>query len=61
MIFTDLSINREIDLSLKLLIDWKLYGAALAFCFLLNILSSGIPAWRASRINPVDAINSRNI
>ena len=34
MIFTDLSINREIDLSLKLLIDWKLYGAALAFCFL---------------------------
>ena len=61
MIFTDLSINREIDLSLKLLIDWKLYGAALAFCLLLNILSSGIPAWRASRINPVDAINSRNI
>lgn len=25
-------------------------------CFILNILSSGIPAWQASRINPVEAI-----
>lgn len=61
MIFTDLEINREIDISLKLLLDWKLYATSLLFCFLLNLLSSGIPAWRASRINPVEAINSRNI
>lgn len=59
MIFTDIEVNREISLSLRLLIDWKLYGAAILFCFLLNLLSSGIPAWRASRINPVDAINNR--
>lgn len=61
MIFTDLEISRDINLSLRVLIDWKLYGSAILFCFILNLLSSGIPAWRASRINPVDAINSRNI
>jgi ABC-type lipoprotein release transport system permease subunit len=27
-------------------------------CILLNLLSSGIPAWRASRLNIVEAIRS---
>lgn len=30
---------------------------ALLFCFILNLLSSGIPAWRASRLNIVNAIS----
>ncbi|MDE5844802.1 MAG: ABC transporter permease [Muribaculaceae bacterium] len=34
---------------------WTLF-----FCLILNILSAGIPAWRASRINPVEAINMGN-
>ena len=31
----------------------------LLFCFLLNLLSTGIPAWRASRMNIVEAIGGR--
>ena len=32
---------------------------ALLFCFVLNLLSSGLPAWRASRMNIVEAIGGR--
>lgn len=32
---------------------------ALLFCFVLNLLSSGIPAWRASRANIVDALGGK--
>ena len=41
-----------------LLSPWA-FLAALGFCLLMNLLSSGIPAWRASRMNIVDAINQR--
>lgn len=41
------------------LFDWRTFAYALGFCFILNILSSGMPAWRASRMNPVDAISAR--
>ncbi len=34
---------------------WTLF-----FCLVLNVLSAGIPAWRASRVNPVVAINMGN-
>lgn len=34
---------------------WTLF-----FCLVLNVLSAGIPAWRASRVNPVVAINMDN-
>lgn len=36
-------------------IIWTLF-----FCLLLNILSCAIPAWQASRVNPVEAINRIN-
>lgn len=32
---------------------------ALFFCLAMNVLSAGIPAWRASRMHIVDAINQR--
>lgn len=32
----------------------------LLFCLILNILSAAIPAWRAARVNPVEAINMGN-
>jgi len=36
---------------------WVFFYVILA-CILLNLLSSGIPAWRASRLNIVEAIHS---
>ena len=59
MIFTSTDILRDMDVPLQLLLDWKLYGTALLFCFILNLLSSGIPAWRASRVDPVKALSGR--
>ena len=41
-----------------LLSPWA-FIAAFAFCLLMNVLSAGIPAWRASRMNITDAINQR--
>ena len=42
----------------ELLSPWILL-AAFVFCLLMNLLSAGIPAWRASRMNIVEAINGR--
>lgn len=44
-------------LNASILFRWATFGYALFFCFILNLISSGIPAWRAARINPVNAIN----
>lgn len=41
-----------------LLSPWT-FLAAFGFCLLMNLLSAGIPAWKASRMNIVDAINQR--
>ncbi|MDE6514158.1 MAG: ABC transporter permease [Muribaculaceae bacterium] len=38
---------------------WSTFGKALLFCFILNLLCSGLPAWRASRINIVNAITGQ--
>lgn len=39
-----------------MLINWSTLGMAVLACFVLNLLSAGVPAWRASRISPVEAI-----
>lgn len=44
------------NISILSLLDWRILLAALGFCFVLNLLSSGIPAWRASRVHVVEAI-----
>ena len=44
-------------LSAEALFDWTIGAYALLFCFILNIISTGIPAIRAARVNPVEAIN----
>lgn len=44
---------------ISLLVSWSTVVAALAVCFVLNILSASIPAWQASRLRPVDAINAK--
>ena len=42
----------------ELLSPW-IFLAAFGFCLLMNLLSAGIPAWRASRMNIVEAINGK--
>lgn len=32
---------------------------AIGVCFLLNLISAFVPAWQASRLNPVEAINAK--
>lgn len=39
-----------------MLINWGTLVFALLACFILNLLSAGVPAWRASRISPVEAL-----
>jgi putative ABC transport system permease protein len=46
------------SVSAAMLIDPMVFAGTLAFCLLLNVLSSGVPAWRASRLNIVTALNS---
>ena len=42
----------------QLLSPW-IFLAAFFFCLVMNVLSSGVPAWRASRMNIVEAINQK--
>ena len=44
----------------SILIHASTFGWALLFCFVLNLLSTSIPAWRASRMNIVEAINGKS-
>ena len=51
------TFNQQPDVDARILLHASTFGWALLFCFVLNLLSSGIPAWRASRSNIVNAIN----
>lgn len=44
--------------TLSVLLNWRITLSALAACFLLNIISAALPAWQASRLNPVNAIKA---
>lgn len=43
----------------SILLHASTFGWALFFCFVLNLLSSGFPAWRASRVGIVSALGGR--
>lgn len=45
--------------ALGMLLNFQTIGIALILCFVLNIISASVPAWLASRLNPVEAINSK--
>lgn len=45
---------------LSLLLKWQVVALALGACLVLNLLSACIPAWKAARTAPVDAITARN-
>ena len=53
------SLSGETVLTPGMLLSPWAFIAAFVFCLLMNILSAGIPAWRASRMNITDAINQR--
>lgn len=44
--------------STAMLLDPMIFVGTFLFCLVLNLLSAGIPAWRASRMNIVTALNS---
>lgn len=43
-----------------MLLNFKTFGYAILFCLILNLLSTGLPAWKASRTNPAEAISGKN-
>ncbi len=45
--------------ALSAVINWATIVIALCVCFILNLISASVPAWQASRINPVEAINAK--
>lgn len=60
MLFTgSLAKGGTVAVAPEMLLQWSTFGWALLFCFLLNLLSSGLPAWRAARMNPTDAIGGQ--
>lgn len=44
--------------ALSVLLNWRITLSALAACFILNLISAAVPAWHASRLNPVNAIKA---
>ena len=56
---TNAYLSGETTLTPSMLLSPWAFLAAFGFCLLMNILSAGIPAWRASRMNITDAINQR--
>lgn len=45
--------------ALSMLVSPQIFVYAFGACFILNILSAAAPAWQASRLNPVEAINAK--
>lgn len=52
-------ISSTSSLNLSLLFHIDVFVYALLFCMLLNLLSAGIPAWKASRTTIVNALNEK--
>lgn len=50
---------RATGIGIPMLVHWSTFGWALLFCFLLNLLSTGFPAWRASRTDIVKAMEGK--
>lgn len=49
----------ETQINFSMLFQPKIFIYAIFFCFVLNILSCGIPAWRASRSNIVNSLGGK--
>lgn len=53
------SYNNAPLVSISILLHLSTFGYALAFCFVLNLLSTGIPAWNACRTSIINDLNGR--
>lgn len=51
--------NHNLTPAMSALLNWGTIFISLGICFILNLLSASIPAWQASRLNPVQALNSK--
>ena len=49
------------EVNILMLVHPSTFLWALFFCFILNLLSAGIPAWRASRMNIVNALEGSTL
>ena len=49
------------EVNMMMLLQPSTFLWALLFCFILNVLSAGIPAWRASRMNIVNALEGSTL
>ena len=47
------------SLPFTMIFNLKVFGWALFYCFILNLVSTSIPAWKAARVSPVEAINKK--
>lgn len=58
-LFSDMgNIGSNVTPPLSVLLNWQILLTAIGVCFILNMVSAAIPAWQASRVNVVDAINA---
>lgn len=53
------NVGYNLTPALSSVINWGTILIAVGICFILNIISASIPAWQASRLNPVEAINKK--
>lgn len=47
-------------ITIGMLFHWSTFAWAMLFCFLLNLLSAGLPSWQASRVNIVNSITGKS-
>lgn len=59
-LFTSLKYDVDVSVPASVLFDWTTFGIVIVLCFILNLLSAGLPAWQAAKVDPVDALNDRN-
>lgn len=55
-----LGINSDSIVPLEAFISLPIFIAVFIVCILLNLLSAGIPAYRASKVNIIDSLNQNN-
>lgn len=56
-----LDVGAESSIPIHALISYPVLLGVFAACFILNLLSAGIPAYRASKTAIVDSINKKNM
>lgn len=64
--FTMTTVRGSIDIRMAtptfdMLFTWKSFLVALVACFILNVLTATVPAWRASSVSPAQAISKSKL